>query len=416
MLAAFSLAVGLETLPFVACAGMFYVGRWILEGRGAERPFAGFAIGLAVSAPILFGLQTAPRLWGAAECDALSAPWLVLTSGASAFGGLAIGCRPLLPSRSHRAIAALLAGTALVASFAILFPFCLQGPFAGMPEIVKTEWLAAVQEAKPVLQHFREGPGAALAIYAPLPLAAAIATHQTFAGHEPGSQRVFAILAVLLWPGAIIALFQIRGVYIGSAFIPFVAGWALDRAIARLSDRDLASLRQGVTVIASLLLLSKTWWLLALVPAKAFALVAGSADRGIEERSLEARWMTCTDPAGFRSLDRLAPGIVLAHTDLGANLLLHTHHSIIAAPYHRNVGGLLAEIEAFGGSEGDAKRHAELHQADYIVICPSWINRESRARDAFLSKLSAGETEAGWLVPLAMAEGGSLKAWRVRKP
>jgi hypothetical protein len=412
-LAAFSLAVGLETLPFVACGGVFFVARWILEGRGAERPFAGFAIALAVAAPILFGLQTAPHLWGAPECDALSAPWLLLSSGAGALGLVAIVLGPSLSSPTHRAAAALVAGIVLVAAFALLFPLCLQGPFVGMPEIVRTEWLATVQEARPFVEHLMQEPRLALAFFAPLPIAAVLASYRAIAETEPRARRSFAVFAVFLWPGVIISLFLIRGAYIASAFVPFVGGWALDRGVALLSRPGTAAPRRIFAVLIGLLLISKTWFVLALAAEKVIRF--GAAPAPTNERSVGTRWAACTDPDSLRSLDRLIPGIVLTHIDLGPNVLLHTHHAIIAAPYHRNVDGLLAEIEAFAGSEAEARRQAELHHADYVVICPRWLSSE-KSRDAFLSKLSAGEAEAAWLSPLPMQDGGALKAWRVRKP
>src|SRR5205085_10085096 len=165
-----------------------------------------------------------------------------------------------------------------------------------------------------------------------------------------------------------------------------------------------------------LLLLGKTWWLLSLAPGAALAMAGQAAPAAREESAVGANWSACTDPAGVRALDRLPPGVVLSHSDLGATLLLHTRHAIDAAPYHRNVAGLLAEIEAFGGPEAEARRQAELHGADYIVICPRWLDDSPKGRAAFLSRLFAGDVQASWLEPVAMPDGGALKAWRVLRP
>lgn len=415
-LAAFSLAVGLEALPLVASAGLFYAARWMIFGRTSAPSLAGFAGALAIVAPVLFGLQTAPHLWGVPACDALSAPWLLITTGAGLTSLVALRFRTLLPSPAHRAVAVFLAGGAMVALFAAAFPVCLGGPFAGLPQSVKTGWLETVQEAKPIFAHLGSDPAAALAMFAPLLIAAVLASHQAIAGSEPGSRRAFAAFAALLWPGVIISLFQIRGVYVASAFVPLVAGWALDRAIGLLRAPGAGSLRRGGAILVGLLLLSKTWWLLALGPAKAFEFRTATERVAVDQDATEARWTACTDPAGFRSLDRLTRGVILSQSNLGANLLLHTHHSILAAPYHRHVEGLVAEIEAFGGSEADAKRHADLHRADYIVICPRWLDEGPNGREAFLTRLSKGEAKAAWLEPLAMEDGGALQAWRVLRP
>ena len=73
-LAAFSLAVGLEGLPSVALGALFLVGDWVIRGRPALPCFLGFGLGLGLAAPLLFGAQTAPHLWTATACDALSPP------------------------------------------------------------------------------------------------------------------------------------------------------------------------------------------------------------------------------------------------------------------------------------------------------------------------------------------------------
>lgn len=60
-LCAFSLAVGLETLPFVAAAGLVVAFDWVRSGRG--RAFAAFGLAFAAGALGLFLAQTAPALY-----------------------------------------------------------------------------------------------------------------------------------------------------------------------------------------------------------------------------------------------------------------------------------------------------------------------------------------------------------------
>ncbi|MFD1283041.1 hypothetical protein ACFQ5C_25570, partial [Methylobacterium goesingense] len=76
--AATSLAVGLEALPFIAIAGVFLMGDWVLRGRTALPALWGFALALAGTGLALFAVQTDPALWRVTRCDALSPPWLWL--------------------------------------------------------------------------------------------------------------------------------------------------------------------------------------------------------------------------------------------------------------------------------------------------------------------------------------------------
>ncbi|WP_331294973.1 hypothetical protein [Methylobacterium hispanicum] len=82
-LAALSLAIGLEALPYIALGALFLAGDWVLRGRAALPAFLGFGLGLSAAFP-LFAAQTAPGLWATAYCDALSPPWLWLAAGGCA--------------------------------------------------------------------------------------------------------------------------------------------------------------------------------------------------------------------------------------------------------------------------------------------------------------------------------------------
>jgi hypothetical protein len=118
----------------------------------------------------------------------------------------------------------------------------------------------------------------------------------------------------------------------------------------------------------------------------------------------------CLTDRYIQPLDRLPRGLVLAPIDLGTHLIFLTHHSIIAAGYHRAVDGISAGIEAFNGSEADMRRHAERFGADYLVICPAWTAL-AKGRP-FARELAEGK-RVSWLEPLAVP--GPLMAWRVRK-
>ena len=130
-LAALSLAIGLEGLPSVAFGALFVVGDWVWRGRPALPGFLGFGLGLGVAAPVLFGAQTAPHLWAATACDALSPPWLWLADGGAAAALACAGLDRRLGSVRARLTIVAGVGAVLGAGFAALFPVCLGGPFPG---------------------------------------------------------------------------------------------------------------------------------------------------------------------------------------------------------------------------------------------------------------------------------------------
>jgi hypothetical protein len=109
---------------------------------------------------------------------------------------------------------------------------------------------------------------------------------------------------------------------------------------------------------------------------------------------------------------------VLSQIDLGPAILLRTGHSIVAAPYHRNLVGLRAAIEASEGSEAVLRRVARDRGADYLVLCTHAL--ESGGPDKpqpFATGLARGSRATpDWLEPINDMPGGSaLKVWRIRR-
>lgn len=76
--AALSLAIGLETLVFVAVGGLVLVLRAAFEAEGAKARLLGFCLALLCGAAGLFAGQTAPQDWLTPHCDALATPVLAV--------------------------------------------------------------------------------------------------------------------------------------------------------------------------------------------------------------------------------------------------------------------------------------------------------------------------------------------------
>ena len=391
-----SLAVGLEALPFVALIALAFALSWIAAGAEEARRFALFGGGLATIAMAAFLVQTSPALWFAPACDALSLPWLLLTTA----GGLAAaGLARWMPQQSswkRRLAAAAPVGIALPLVFALAFPACLDGPYHGVPEPLRSIWLADIAEAQPFATLLRSNPSMALQAVMPLLVGALVAG---FAASRGASERRagLALFASLLGMGVLLALFQIRVVYIASAFLPLIAGWFLSECLAPQPARAIA--QRIFSACLGLLMLGIVW----AAAVRAFETPAAEPTGG----NVSAK--RCDDPQVLQTLSSIPPGLVLSQIDLGPGLLLHTPHSIIAAGYHRAPQGIAAAIEAFGGGEADARRVAEEFSADYLVVCPRWLS--SGANPSFARALAEGRG-VPWLQPLDRV-ALPLKAWRI---
>jgi hypothetical protein len=395
-LAAGSLAVGLEALPLVAIAGLIAVADWSLEGRPAMPALLGFGLGLALTATCLFGAQTAPALWGTSRCDALSPPWLWLAGLGAATGLAAAAVGP------ERAVArlglALGVGLVGVAGFALLFPACLHGPFTDMPDMVRLRWLDRVREMQPITTLLSGIPAEGLGLTGAL-FAAAIASI-VLAVTDRARRRGFTIASLFLAAGAIQTCFQMRGLYVASAFVPLIAGVCLDRALPVSAAPPVGRLAKAALVIAALALNAHVW----LAVGRAGERLAKAPDVAQE---LTKQAEACTGPAAFRGLAALPAGTVLAPIDFGPYILAYTPHSIVAAPYHRAIGGLIAGIVVAEGGPDEIRQQAAAHHATYLALCPS------PDETSFGARLAAGEATADWLDPIPL-DGTAMKAWRIR--
>ncbi|MCJ2090524.1 hypothetical protein MKK88_31760 [Methylobacterium sp. E-005] len=398
-LAALSLAVGLEGLPSIAVAGMFLVGDWCLRGRPALPLLTGFGMGLGVAAPALFAAQTAPPLWISTRCDALSPPWLWLALGGLVFAVCARAGAERMASIRARGALALLSGAILLAGFALAFPRCLDGPFPDMPPLVRTHWLLTVNEMTSLPKFIARGQWEALVFYPAALLATATATWMTWRGPQ---RRAWAVMALFLWPGLILGVFQFRGLYIASGFVPLVAGAILDRAL-RADMAPRAGLpRWGVALLGGSLV--STLWMAPAVLAETLAPAIRTAPD-------PAGAIACRSEEALAPLKTLPPGTVLAPIFMGPAILLHTPHAIVAAPYHRAIPGLTAAIEGLGGTQADLARVLTTYAVRYLVACPARPAEDLQAETAFATRLARGAERSDRLVPLDLP--GPLKVWRV---
>jgi hypothetical protein len=281
-----------------------------------------------------------------------------------------------------------------------------------MDDLVRQAWLDQVDEMRSVPQFLRGEPDVALPNIMPILVAALYAVAMAFRERVPDRRRFFVVVAALIVPGALITLGQARGMYVAGAFVPLLGAVALDRAIVALRMPG-SGLHRLALVLLAMAMLSKAWALATAQPARLLAPAA------IGAQSVPAsNWRTCTAPAAYAALDRLPPGLVLSRIDLGPALLLMTHHAVVAAPYHRNLVGMRAAIEAAEGSEETLRRVARERGADYLLLCTAALDRsEAGGPEPFATDLARGAVpDPDWLAPVTdLPAGPALRVWRIRR-
>ena len=400
------LAVGMETAPLVAAAGLFVAARFLFEGEEASRPAFGFGLAFAAASAVVFAATVPSSAWGAAACDAYSLPQSSLGM-LSGLGLAAVAATPGLRRTIAVRAASLLFLAAVSAAAALyFFPQCLADPYAGLDPILKDYWLGAVAEAQPLWRVVTLDPQNAAAHYVTPLIGLAVVA---FSIGRHGPRRGTLLVGLFLLVAVAVSVWQVRGsrFSVPLAVVPlaiWVAGW---RRHAASRPGTAASLR---LVGAWLVSLNLTWIMLGLAGSWALS-PAGEGAAGAAAAASK-----CQGGEDYAELAALPPQPVLAISNLGAPLLRHTPHRVLAGPYHRNVDGNLAALRALIGPLDAAEGIARGNGITLVALCRG--NGETRALvgrapDGLLAALAAGDVP-GWLEAVPESRDRPVELFRVR--
>lgn len=393
-----ALGTAIEPLPYavvaIAGAGLF----WVVRGAGEAPRLVGFGTAMTATALLVFVLDAPGPSAARATCDAFGR---FHVSGLVAGGlGLAMLARfgRQLDGWPVRLLAGGAAGVAAATAAWLADPACLGSPYGAVDDATRTQWMAKVGEAKPVLTQWADNWPAALHRYGLMALG--LLGLAWVWRRAPASTRGGWLLVAAMVAGALcVSLWQTRGASFGIAFAALALGAAAEAALRRPRPEGATPVLAVFAAIA-LLVFPTVWERLA---ARADASGTGSAagPDGID----------CNDPSGYAVLAGLPPGRVMAPVDLGSNILVHTPHTILAAPYHRNGDAIVSAIEAFRATPEAAEERVRARGAAYLAICfgqPEVDGHVDAAPDGLAAELRAGQVP-DWLSRVAEPSGTALK-------
>jgi len=147
-----------------------------------------------------------------------------------------------------------------------------------------------------------------------------------------------------------------------------------------------------------------------LAPRILVAATLGTSATPREQAEAKAN-VACLTPASLRRLDTLPAGVALAFIDATPALLLHTHHSGLAGPYHRNGAAIVDVMRAWAGRAAEARAMLARRRVRYVMICGAMTEGavyRRRGPDGFYARLSAGRVP-DWLAPAPNV----TRPWRV---
>jgi hypothetical protein len=406
---AISLAIGVEMAPAIAALAAVIALRWVVCGDAVKQPTVAFGLAFAGSAVVLFAATVPPARYFVTACDALSDVYVI----AAAAGG--IGLAPLAQHRALGSIPLRLAGAGALAGLLgtillVAFPACLGDPYGNLDPRLITLWMSNVSESRSIISVYRDLPQELLAYYG---LAAAgLALGLVRALRERDGERwhwmiCLAVLAAL----SLVAVWQMRGTAGANAVAAALVAAALARTSPAPTGRQVYFGLGRAALIAAFLINPLALIAIGNASARATQAMTGSKPPVV----IADGPGTCKLASDYVPLARLPKGLVLGFIDAGPFILMETPHSVLAAPYHRNVAGNAAMFDVFLGAPADAPPRLDALGVDYVAFCPGAPERHNYAAaspDGLAAALGRGDVPA-FLEPVAL-DGTALVVYRVR--
>lgn len=396
---ALHLEISLEGLPYLVMFGALYAWEWVRDPREAPR-LTGFALGLALIAPLWVWVMRGTDAVAGVYCDAFSRPYLA----GAAMTGLAIVVLLRVPawqSSWQRRIAVLaLAGALGAAAFVLAGPACLAGPFGELSPLVREQWYEGIGEGHPIW----EQSAMAMGVFGLPSLAGLMALAWTLRRPEiqPWAAQ-WRRLALVAAASFILSLLVLRTTAVTHAYL--VPAFALP---------VLLFLRRARAVPSALLRIPATAATVLLFPISVAALgslvmnmVAGDATTDVPS--------TCLTPRAVAPVAALPAATLFTPLDMAPALLVATPHSVIATGHHRNHKAIHQVLATFMARPDAAEAMVRKTGASYVMVCRNLSDYQHLQRIApqgLAAALGRGDIP-GWLAPVPELGGGRLQVYRV---
>ncbi|WP_244673054.1 GtrA family protein [Mesorhizobium sp. 131-2-1] len=402
--AALTLAVGMETAPYVATIGAVVALLFVVDRSGESRIARDFGLGFAGVSALVFITTIPASAWGQAQCDAFSIVQFAVAALAGAGLAVIASVDAAGRTRLRRIVSVGLLAAALAAVILVVFPQCLAGPYANLDPRLKQLWLDHVDEAQSLFVLLAYDPARVAARYA-TPLMAIVLLALRW--RQGGWRRQDSLVGVLLVVAFIVSAWQVRGstFSVALAVIPLSAWIARWRERVEVSPSRSTSLRMAAA------------WLLSVNALWAGTATAMSSAFGTGKAIDDVADTNCESKASFASLARLPGTTVLAISNLGSPILAYSGHRAFAGPYHRNIAGNLLALDAFLGSPEAARKIVESHHVGLVAVCrgssESQLLAETAPKGLLAGLMDGGVPE--WLEPVAETRGAPIEIYRVRQ-
>jgi len=398
---ALGLSISLEVLPHAAAIGAVLLLRWLRDP--AQRWWlTAYLVSLAGWLIALFLLTRGLGDW-TEYCDAISPAHLAL------FTVAALGCwgiaakQALAPAGTVILLA--LTGILALGVYLASAPQCANGPFGNLDPLVRQYWYLNVPEGRPFWrQHLYDSVPFVVQGFVTLAVSVFLWRRSS------GEQRTWWLeYSIILCAALLTGLLVWRSTAFVGALGALPLGWLIARMLQ--SMREASTPLRKLFVAGALILLLQPH----LPVAAAMALLKQQDATAMGNAVSGQAAPPCDLAANAPLLSKLPPSTIFAPLDVGPDILVRTHHSVVATAHHRANDAMRDIILAFIGSDETAHRLVELHDARYVVVCknqPEAGVYAGHRPNSFMAHLLA-DTPPAWLQPIELGTPPSLKVWKV---
>lgn len=399
---ALAVAIGAETVLFVAAACLVVALQWIWHGDHAAPAARTFGLSLTLSVSAAFLLTVPPRSYGVVTCDSLSLSFYAL----SAMGGLLLVVATGAPGRaSHvgRCGIGALIGAIILVSAKVIAPECLASPLASLDPLLVELWLSAVTEAQSFWHILLRQPHSVGGFYAVGVFALAICLFRAAAEEE--HREFHLVLFLLIAVNWCISLIQVRGFAFANllSILPLAV---VITDLRRTSQKEPESANAAFAYVATVLAAVPAVWALG------GAVIATGLEKpiGMETVTQETRQEQgeCSGETDMEQLAAMPAGVVAAPSNSGAEILRFTAHRVLTGPYHRNQAGMLTELHIGLAPPDEARAFLAGAGVTLLAFCgtdPQTQMIIQTKGDGLYAALSRGEVPA-FLLPAGGSENG----------
>jgi hypothetical protein len=403
--AALTLAVGMETAPYVAIIGACVALLFVVDASGERLIARDFGLGFASVSALVFVTTIPMSAWGQAQCDAFSTVQFVVAALAGTGLAAIASIDAAGQTRQRRFMSLGLLAIVLGAVVVTLFPQCLAAPYGNLDPRLEELWLDHIDEAQSLFKLAVDDPSRVVARYVTPMVAIILMALRLRRGPW---RRQDSLVGALLVVAFIVSAWQVRGSTFSIAFavIPLSAWIAKWRERAQTNPSRSASLRMAAVWLVSV---NAVWTGAAAATSTAFEADKVAAKDGGTD-------MACERKVSFAALARLPSTTVLAISNLGSPILAYSGHRVFAGPYHRNIAGDLLALDAFLGPATEARTIVANHHVGLVALCRGSVESKllaAKAPEGFLAGLIRGSVPE-WLEPIAQTRGTPIELYRVR--